>query len=181
VRLVSQMAAQQLQEHKEKEAGHSLEKIVSNTGEMLGKMRDIVWTINPQNDQFETIFVRLRAFAAAATASRGIILHFDTGDLARVKNPHMHLRKNLYLICKEAINNTVKHSDCRNLYFDLSQQDQMINISIRDDGKGFNTDLSFEGSGIKNMYARAKEMKANLQVIAAKGVGSTIMLSLKIT
>jgi signal transduction histidine kinase len=93
----------------------------------------------------------------------------------------MQKRSNIYLICKEAINNAIKYSECSNLNFALQQQDHHINISIVDDGKGFDVLENFDGNGLKNMQSRAKEIKADLKMNSEKGKGTSINLSFKIT
>ena len=93
----------------------------------------------------------------------------------------MQKRNNIYLICKEAINNAIKYSECRNLSFGLKQNDHHINIDIVDDGKGFNALTDFDGNGLKNMKSRAQEIKADLNVNSEKGKGTSINLFLKIT
>ena len=93
----------------------------------------------------------------------------------------MQKRSNIYLICKEAINNAIKYSGCRNLSFALQQEGHYISISIIDDGKGFNVLQSFDGNGLKNMQSRAKEIKADLSLNSEKDKGTSINLSFKIT
>src|SRR5438874_3708211 len=142
----------------------SLDKISTNSEEMLEKMSDIVWTINPQNDSFEKVINRLKTYAKNTTDPLGIHLHFNLEkDLERF-NLDMQKRNNIYLICKEAINNAIKYSECNNLSFALQQQDHHINISIVDDGKGFDVLQNFDGNGLKNMQSRAKEIKAELKM-----------------
>lgn len=180
VSLFSEVAKQQLAHHQNKDADQSLDRIIANSDEMLEKMSDIVWAINPQNDSFEKLITRLRLFAAGAASQKGISLHFEVQKELRQYNPDMQLRKNIYLICKEAVNNAFKYAECRNLYVDFKQRDQQVIINIRDDGKGFDARQNFGGNGLHNMHARAQEMKANLSVISNKGEGTEIILILKI-
>ena len=85
------------------------------------------------------------------------------------------------MICKEAVNNAIKYSGCRNLSLALHREDHHITISIIDDGKGFNLLQDFDGNGLKNMKARAKEIKAELKLNSEKGKGTSVFLILKIT
>jgi ligand-binding sensor domain-containing protein/two-component sensor histidine kinase len=179
--LMSEMAKQQLDNEKHKEARKSLDKISDNSEEMLGKMSDIVWAINPQNDTFEKMMGRLRDYSKYLTATRGINLHFESGKELQRNNLNMQQRKNIYLICKEAINNAVKYADCHNLKFTFENNDHHFNIFIQDDGKGFNTQTDFEGNGLKNMRSRAEEIKARLEIYSEENKGTDIKLSGKIT
>jgi len=179
--LLSEVAMQQLDKEKNNEVRSSLLKINSNSDEILEKMSDIVWTINPKNDNFGKVIIRLKSYAKTMTDSLGVQLHFYSDNEMEQFNLEMQKRNNVYLICKEAINNAVKYSECRNLNFSLVQKDHQINISIVDDGKGFDTSGYFDGNGLKNMRSRAKEINADLKMDSEPGRGTSINLYLKFT
>ncbi len=179
--IISEMTKHQLGNEMNPEVKTSLDKIGVNSEEMLEKMSDIVWAINPQNDSFEKVISRLKTYAKNTTDQLGIHLHFNLGEGLEKYNLDMQKRSNIYLICKEAINNAIKYSECRNLSFALQQEDHHINISIVDDGKGFNALTDFDGNGLKNMKSRAQEIKADLNLNSEKGKGTSINLFLKIT
>jgi two-component sensor histidine kinase len=179
--LISEMAKQQLENKRSIELKTSLDKISDNSEEMLGRMSDIVWAINPGNDSFEKVIKRLKAYAKNTTDSLGIYLHFNSEKDIEKYNLDMQKRSNIFLICKEAINNAIKYSECQNLSFALRLIDQHININIADDGKGFNMYQEFEGNGLKNMQSRAQEINADLKMNSENGKGTSISLSIKIS
>jgi signal transduction histidine kinase len=74
------------------------------------------------------------------------------------------MRKNLYLICKEAIHNAIIHADCSRILalFDVSAG--FIHVTITDDGKGFDPEGQVSGNGLNNMRSRAAEMRATLEI-----------------
>jgi tetratricopeptide (TPR) repeat protein len=79
-----------------------LETIGESSRKMIDAMGDIVWTINPENDQFEKIILRMRSFAYQLLGAKQIDFEFYVDDnVASMKLP-MEMRKNLYLIFKEA-------------------------------------------------------------------------------
>jgi signal transduction histidine kinase len=51
---------------------------------------------------------------------------------------------------------------------------------IADDGKGFECDQMFAGSGLRNMQNRAKKLNGNLDIKSEVNVGTTARLSLPI-
>jgi len=177
--LLSEVAMQQLNNNKTAEAKNSIYKININSDEMLEKMSDIVWAINPGNDSFEKMINRLKTYARNTTDTLGIQLHFKPGnDLERYKLD-MQTKSNVYLICKEAINNAVKYSGCHNLSFVLQHEDHRLNIGVIDDGKGFDTLKDFDGNGLKNMMSRAREIKADLSLESERDRGTSVNLLLK--
>ena len=179
--LISKMAMQELENEKTIEAKKSLDKISTSAGEVLAMMSDIVWAINPKNDTLEKMIMRLKTYAKTTTAPHGIHLHFETEQDLHQYNLSMQRRKNIYLICKEAINNATHYAECKNLYFLLRRDDRQFYINIRDDGKGFNTQEANDGNGLNNMKARAMEIKASLKIDSEKNQGTSILLQVKIT
>ena len=70
--------------------------------------------------------------------------------------------ENIYICCKEAINNAVKYSNAANIDFSI-QKKTTWQVEIKDDGSGF-IPRAHTGNGIYNMHARAKELNGLLQI-----------------
>jgi two-component system, NarL family, sensor histidine kinase UhpB len=177
--LYSEMANAQLQQANESAARESLEIISLNSRAMISTMSDIVWTINPTHDTLGKILSKLELFAREITTPKNIALHFDYKVDLRNINVEMPVRKNIYLICKEAITNAVKYSDCKNLYFRFLKHDGRHMIIIEDDGKGFDTEMVNGGNGVGNIHHRARQIKANVKIQSAEGKGTRIELAFK--
>ena len=181
ISLMSEIARQQLENDNFKDARLSLDKISSNSGEVLTMMSDIVWAINPKNDTFEKIIARLKSYAKNATSPHGIQLHFNVEKDLQSHNLPMSERKNIYLICKEAIFNATRYAACQNIYFYLDRTDRHIFIRIVDDGRGFDANAAYEGNGLHNMKARALEIKARLEINSENNKGTSILIKLRTT
>ncbi len=160
-----------------------LQQIGNNTDSMMDAMSDIVWTINSQNDRFENVVNRMRAFAIEILEPLDCIVHFDIDENILDLKLGMNQRKNLYLIFKEAVNNAAKYSGCKNFWVNFSKRaDGNIMLLLRDDGKGFsaetkdNQDVSMGGNGLYNMNKRAEEMHGKLRFESRPGEGTTIEL-----
>ena len=179
--IISEVAKQKLANNNLLDVAQSLEKISYHTGEMLGKMSDIIWAVNPQNDSFEKVMNRLKTYARTTMTPLGVQLHFESAKKAEQIGLDMKRLNNIYMICKEAINNAAKYSGCKHLYFSLTNEDHRCDIQIRDDGIGFNAQQIYEGNGLKNMQSRAREMKAGLSIASANEKGTLVKLSVSIT
>src|SRR6185295_10671078 len=105
VALFSEIAREKMNLHQERDAQIYLDHITANSKEMVEKMSDIVWAINPENDSFDRIIAKLQSFAVNLCAGKSIRLHIDTDEDIRRCVPSMHIRQNLYMVVKEAINN----------------------------------------------------------------------------
>ena len=168
----------ELAKEQSKEVIPILENIGESSRKMLESMADIVWTINPENDNFEKIIWRMRSFAYELLRAKNIDFEFNADEtVARIKLP-MEVRKNLYLIFKEAINNMIKYSGADRAFFSISSTKNTISMLIRDNGKGFDINQPSDGNGLKNMRKRADEIGANLLIESGQGLGTTIQFLL---
>jgi signal transduction histidine kinase len=86
----------------------------------------------------------------------------------------------LFRIFQEALNNALKHADAANLKIGLYYNTQMFNLTIQDDGVGFQPELLNDksGSGLRNMTNRAGLIGAEAVISSAPKQGCTIKLSL---
>jgi signal transduction histidine kinase len=157
----------------------ALELIGMNARKVVESMSDIVWTINPANDSFEKIIIRMRSFAHQLLKAKQVEYTFDVDEqLNRVSLP-MQVRKNFYLVFKESINNLVKYSGASRVAISLRQENKSIILGIRDNGNGIPVNAETLGNGLMNMKRRAKEIDAELEISSANGEGTGIEMILK--
>jgi signal transduction histidine kinase len=175
ISIFSQMAQQQ-----SKEAIPLLESIGESSRKMLDAMADIVWTINPENDQFEKIIMRMRSFAYELLGAKKIDFEFISDEEVEKFKLPMEVRRNLYLIFKEATNNMVKYSEARRAMFAIKGEKNNLTMIIKDDGRGFNIAGSTNGNGLKNMKQRAKEIGADFIIDSRPGNGTIIQLKIAV-
>lgn len=78
----------------------------------------------------------------------------------------------LFRIIQESINNILKHSRAKNVSIKIEDDSEKLNILISDNGKGFDTNLKKDGSGLKNMELRAKIIHAEFSIQSELGKGT---------
>lgn len=162
-------------------AAQHLKKIATHSAQMMENMSDIVWSINPKNDKAEQMVFKMKEFAAEILEPAGInySFHFD--------QPLEHLkldsekRKNLFLIFKEAINNTAKYSGGTDVTISLSIKGARMHLSIIDNGNGFSEEAVRQGNGLINMRERATSVGGTLVQTSSPGKGTSIELEIPIT
>lgn len=161
----------------------SIEKIGNTSREMIEKMNDIVWAVNPKNDHFENILFNMRTFAGELLAAKDIMFHFKADDgLSNVKLP-MEKRKSFFLVFKEAINNAYKYSGAKNVRVEISKTNHQLKLVVEDDGSGFNLNddrLKMDGNGLKNMKTRADELNGKFSITSETGLGTKVNLTVNL-
>ncbi|CAM3119535.1 sensor histidine kinase [Paenibacillus sediminis] len=87
----------------------------------------------------------------------------------------------LFLIIQEAMANIVKHAGAHMVSLSLIEGHNQAVLSISDDGKGFNSSLSKQGSyGLSTMRERAEKLGGHAEVISKPGAGTTIRIHIPI-
>ncbi|MCO6498621.1 MAG: hypothetical protein J5I50_13285 [Chitinophagaceae bacterium] len=177
ISILSDMA---IRRKKEPESEKMLKEIRENSMQMMDRMDDIVWGINPGNDSLEKLLLRIKTFAAKLFEAKEINYKIKISDKIQHIHMKMEYRQHLYLIIKEAINNIVKYASCTEAEIDVSYHDALLHVEIKDNGKGFDSEINSSGNGLVNMKKRASEIGARLQIISKKGNGTKILLTSKI-
>lgn len=155
-----------------------MESITKNAQKVLENMDDIIWAINPKDDSLESIVLRTKEFAYTLTETKNIKLIFDIDPSFRKLKIPMKIRRNLYLILKESINNAIKHSGCSKLKIQLKIEKRALHLVVQDNGQGFDTLKPTLRNGLENMRQRAKEIGGEIRIDSQKNKGATIYIQL---
>lgn len=89
------------------------------------------------------------------------------------------LKTNIYRIIQESINNIIKHSGASSVDITMNQLNNMLIVTVEDDGKGFDTSSRKDSIGLKSMESRASIIGGVLDIDSGND-GTTITLRVKI-
>lgn len=183
ISVYSQVAQIQNEGGGNQELNDILGKISITSTDMISEMNDIVWAINPRNDNMEKIVQRMESFAKPLLAAKGIQFKFKYDPAILSTWLQMEKRKNFYLIFKEVINNIIKYSNATSVTVDIGIRNRKLELLVRDNGIGFDTAKamtdqrqSLSGNGLRNMKMRAAEMKGEISIKSKPGEGTSIHL-----
>ncbi|HEX4849197.1 MAG TPA: ATP-binding protein, partial [Puia sp.] len=88
---------------------------------------------------------------------------------------------NIVLLCKEILNNSLRHARCSKVIFKIVMEESAgIIISIEDNGQGFEQDRIKKGNGFNNIQRRADRMDSVVEINAGKGSGTKIILRINL-
>ena len=85
------------------------------------------------------------------------------------------LEMTVFRISQEAVQNIEKHASAQHIYINVTQEDDILSLIIRDDGIGFNIRTVEAGNGLRNMRQRVEELGGTFQVLSKKGLGTSII------
>ena len=158
-----------------------IREIGTNAHTMLDSMDDIIWSVNPSNDKFQNLALRIREYAIPLFEMKDIRFSIVTPEAMNSLSMPMDVRRNVFLIAKEAVNNLVKYSECSEAKVEFSMQNSVLNLVVSDNGKGFDiSNVKQHRNGLQSMKSRAEHIHGNLSVHSEVGKGTIIRFSVKI-
>jgi ligand-binding sensor domain-containing protein/two-component sensor histidine kinase len=152
-----------------------LNKINEAANNLYDDTKDFIWSIDPVKDTLYDLAVYLKDFGDEIFDRTNIafmVKEISVG-LSVIKLP-MDWKRQLILIFKEAMNNILRHSNCKNVELSVELKDNTILINLFDDGKGFTETDDYGGRGLVNMRARALRLGAELDIESKTGIGTKI-------
>lgn len=95
------------------------------------------------------------------------------GDLVPVHAPSAII---IFRILQEFLSNVIKHAKATELFVLLEYKDKSLNITLRDNGLGFDMNSKNSGSGMETMKSRAELIEATLIINSEPGKGTQLYL-----
>ena len=83
----------------------------------------------------------------------------------------------IYRILQESLQNIYKHANASLVEISFSLKNNVICITIKDNGSGFDINKSKKGIGIKNITSRVKEIQGELEIQSQKELGTSIIIT----
>jgi len=157
-----------------------LDQIGENARESLETMRDIIWSTQSRFDHLHALKTKIESAAQSLCQSKGIqLIYLDNLQDNKTPLPPL-IRRNVYLIAKEAVANAVKHSDCEVLELSIQYNNQSLIVEIIDNGNGFDPDNIRPGNGLENIKSRSDEIGATLTIESFPDEGTRIKFVVRI-
>ena len=144
-------------------------------------MSDIIWSINPDNDDWNVVLPKFRRYASDLCESKGINYNIEMPENFSGKSLKMEQRHDLWLVFKEIVTNAVKHSQCKKLNIKLFTDSDFLHLDITDDGIGFDAATPSANNGVKNIKARTKSLNGTAELVTTFGNGTQWKIKIPLT
>jgi signal transduction histidine kinase len=167
---------------KQEDLQSGLKNISVTARSLVGNMSDIVWLVNPSKDSLKDLLLRLQDSYQEVFAQANI--SFKLNGIENLELIHLPLtyRQHLFLLFKEAVNNSLKYSECTKIDLTIDIKGKNLNIIYKENGKGFDLKSKDEkGNGLTNMKNRAKAISGNCQILSEINKGTQIIFTGKIS
>lgn len=154
-----------------------LESISSNVTEVVTKLDDLVWRINPKYDSMESVISRLTGYAEPFAWAKGITLSLEADEVSTSIKLPADSRHHLFMVLKELINNAIKHAACTAIKINFYCRENNLQIVVEDNGKGFDADaFNKHRNGLHNIEQRVRAMNGIMEMTTVKGTSIDIRI-----
>ena len=172
IRLLSEVA--NLKTNENSPAKAEIEKIVTSSGKLSDKLREIIWTMNTGYDKLEDFIIYVRSYASEFFDESPVNFQFNKPDVTPESIMPGELRRNLFLCIKEALHNIMKHAHATeaSLTFTILPEaaGHILITEIKDNGVGIDTSkMDKFGNGLGTMKERLKKLGGTLEIIGDNG------------
>lgn len=157
-------------------ASRSLEQIADTARQLMDSMRDIVWAINPKRDRAADLVQRMRRFASDTFSAKDVEFRFDAPANGHDRRLDIELRRQVFLIFKEAVNNAARHSGCSTAEVRFHMNGRNLELDVRDDGCGFEPGSVGNGHGLPSMRQRARSLGGSFSIESKHHAGTALHL-----
>lgn len=177
IRMMSDLMMQEQQPPLGK-AAHFPQKISSTAKEIAQSMNTIIWSLNTENDSLRNFTEYVRQFGVTYFENSSIQFScIVAAELPKNKELSGVQRKNLFLIVKEALHNTLKHASASKASISIYTKEDRLCIDVADNGTGIKNSNSF-GNGLKNMKKRMEEIDGQINFTNTKGTCISICIKI---
>ncbi len=110
------------------------------------------------------------------TSATGIAVYKEFVHIEKkLISPKLQLA--IYRIVQEQFSNILKHAQAKSIYLSVVNQNNVVQLSIKDDGKGFDTRIKSKGVGLMNIQARASLFESKVAIRSAVGKGCELKIN----
>ena len=157
INLLSEIAKRDI--GKKDKLKNELNQINAAGREVVDTLDEIVWALNPRNDNIENLISYIAMFAEEYLGLAGIELRVSIPEDIPDKEIRADFRHNLFMVIKETLNNTIKYSVTKCVNILIAICDNKLIIEINNKGKKIDFDnINPFSNGIKNMKSRINEI-----------------------
>ena len=161
IRLYSELAKGKLGDNPMPE----IEKISSSANELLNKMNAIIWSMSSSNDSLGNMVAYIRSYSLEYFENTGINCRIIIPEGLPNVVVSGEIRRNVFLVVKEALNNILKHSKATEVTITLERVADGLKLFIQDNGVGINFEKIRQfGNGLKNMKKRMDDIGVNFSI-----------------
>ena len=153
--------------------GHLLEadRLINS---VRSELIDLIHELRPPSRNDDFFDEKLNEYIIEWAHQTGIDANLEIIDTPQLR---LGIQQAVYRIVQEALANVARHSSAKQVKVTLKKADKRFELSIQDDGVGFDTQKFFDGIGLESMKERAESIGGEINIMSDIGLGTRIVVS----
>ena len=162
------------------ETGHAnlFQSIASKARGLIAALDVIVWAVDPEDNSLQSLGDYLSGYTEEFFSHTNLACRFKVPVAFPQITLEGRVRHDLLMAVKEALNNVVRHAEATEVEFRMAVSDEILEIEVADNGKGFEGAPEKDSHGLKNLPARLKKIGGDCVVESRLGGGTTVKIRL---
>lgn len=152
-----------------KEENALIETLVNGVDNTLASIRNIIRNLRPHEFSKLGLTGALTNLKQNIENTSPINISFEFSGMDERLTDVVEV--NIYRIIQELVNNSMKHSEAKNITLSMKMNDQQLSIDYNDNGKGFDAEKITPGMGLGNIKARVELFGGKMQMSSSPGKG----------
>ncbi len=172
----------ELAKNEESERVELISRSADSISDAINEVRTISRSLVPASVGDLGLIDSIQDLVESVRATRKLRVTFHhTGDIDSVMDEKRKLM--LFRIIQEQVNNVLKHAFAASLVIELTAIGRVIDLTITDDGKGFEpaTVRAKKGTGIHNIISRAELFNGQVTITTSPGNGCRLNINVPIS
>jgi signal transduction histidine kinase len=161
-------------------AGQLLRLIAERSRSLVTSLDQMVWTVNPKNDNLGALMEYLASYAEEFLGRVEVSCKMEMRVDAREHMVPAKVRHNILLATAEILNNAVRHGKPSQVALRLTASANLLEISVQDDGIGFDADRQTSGNGLNNLQERMRLVNGHCRIKSSPGTGTLVCLTISL-
>lgn len=160
-----------------KEQKAYLLSLADTTSEALNEVRAISQNLRPAILDTFGLAASIRTLTAKVQTSTHLKVYLQVDDTVNYRI-RKDLQINVYRIIQEAFSNVIKHANAAEIRIALTSEQEVVTLSISDNGTGFDPERKSEGLGLVGIRERVNLMQGTLAVKSANKEGTLLYITI---
>jgi signal transduction histidine kinase len=156
------------------QAGEQFGVIASKAHSMVSALDVIVWAVDPEENNLQSLADYLAGYAAEFLAASGLECRFKIPPEFPEVTLDGRTRHEVFLAVKEALNNVVRHAQARSVELTVSVEKNVLQVTVADDGRGFDLATVSGGHGVGNLQKRLAALGGDCHIRPQPEAGTKI-------
>jgi signal transduction histidine kinase len=163
----------------------TLDTAVDQLADEIANLRSLITELRPAaldelglEPALHALFERVRAAHGLDVAAN---VELEASEIRSSRRLDPDVETIVYRVVQEALTNCARHAEADRVAVDVVERPGELDVSIRDDGRGFDTDVPASGFGLTGMKERIALWGGNLSISSAPGAGTTVEATLPLS